>query len=92
MAGVVVGRDGFDLADFYRSHGMHSYAGTAHPGLPNRSGTSWGRRVLSVSRKVHDFAELVAAHAVRVIDQTRRRGCQVSHVGQEPFDRWNRTA
>ncbi len=87
--GVVVGRDGFDLADFYRSHGMHSYAGTAHPGLPNRWDIVGPQGFVGVAW--HDFAELVAAHAVRVIEQTRLRGCQVSHVGQEPFDRWNRT-
>lgn len=87
--GVVVGRDGFDLADFYRSHGMHSYAGTAHPGLPNRWDIVGPQGFVGVAW--HDFAELVAAHAVRVIEQTRLRGCQVARVGQEPFDRWNRT-
>ena len=66
---------------------MQSYAGTAHPRLPNRweivgplgfVGFAWC-----------DFVETMAAHAVRVIAETRSRGTQVAEVGQDAFDRWN---
>jgi hypothetical protein len=33
----------------------------------------------------------MAAHAVRVIAETRRRGLQVAAVGPDAFNRWNRT-
>lgn len=86
--GTIVGRNGFDLAEFYRIHGMHSYAGTAHPDLPNRWDIVGPQGFVGVAW--HDFAELTAAHAVRLISETRRRGYQVATVGQAPFDRWNR--
>lgn len=87
--GTVLGAGGFDLAEFYRAHGMLSYAGTAHPRLPNRweivgpngfVGFAWC-----------DFVETMAAHAARVIDETRRRGTHVAEVGQDAFNRWNAT-
>jgi hypothetical protein len=31
----------------------------------------------------------MAAHAVRIIDETRRRGSQVVEVSQDAFNRWN---
>ena len=76
--GTILGANGFDLAEYYRAHGMQSYAGTAHPRLPNRweivgplgfVGFAWC-----------DFVETMAAHAVRVIAETRRRGTQVAEV------------
>jgi cation diffusion facilitator CzcD-associated flavoprotein CzcO len=85
--GTILGAGGFDLAEYYRAHGMQSYAGTAHPRLPNRweivgplgfVGFAWC-----------DFVETMAAHAVRVIAETRSRGTQVAEVGQDAFDRWN---
>lgn len=87
--GTVLGAAGFDLAQFYRAHGMLSYAGTAHPRLPNRweivgpngfVGFAWC-----------DFVETMAAHAARVIDETRRRGAHVAEVDQDAFNRWNAT-
>ena len=86
-AGTVLGTAGFDLAEYYRTHGLRAYAGTAHPRLPNRweivgplgfVGFAWP-----------DFVETTAAHAVRIIDQTRRRGSLVAAVRQQAFDRWN---
>ena len=85
--GTVLGADGFDLAHYYRAHGMQSYGGTAHPRLPNRweivgpngfVGFAWC-----------DFVETMAAHAARVIDETRRSGSQVAEVTQDAFNRWN---
>ena len=85
--GTILGDNGFDLAEYYRANGLRSYAGTAHPQLPNRweivgplgfVGLAWP-----------DFVETMAAHAVRVIDETRRRGAAVATVNQEAFDRWN---
>ena len=86
-SGTVLGDDGFDLAEYYRAHGLRSYAGTAHPQLPNRweivgplgfVGLAWP-----------DFVETMAAHAVRIIDETRRRGAVAVAVNQEAFDAWN---
>ncbi|MCP9272857.1 flavin-containing monooxygenase [Mycolicibacterium arenosum] len=85
--GTVLGAGGFDLAHYYRAHGMQSYGGTAHPRLPNRweivgpngfVGFAWC-----------DFVETMAAHAARVIDETRRSGSQVAEVTQDAFNRWN---
>jgi cation diffusion facilitator CzcD-associated flavoprotein CzcO len=85
--GTVLGSNGFDLAECYRAHGLASYAGTAHPLLPNRwelvgplgfVGFAWP-----------DFVETMAAHAVRIIDEARRRGTQVVGVSTDAFERWN---
>ena len=85
--GTVMGANGFDLAEYYRSHGLRAYAGTSHPRLPNRweivgplgfVGFAWP-----------DFVETMAAHAVRIIDETRRRDSQVVEVSQDAFNRWN---
>lgn len=84
---TVLGDNGFDLARYYRSHGLRSYAGTAHPQLPNRweivgplgfVGFAWP-----------DFVETMAAHAVRIIDEARRRRALSVAVSQGAFDRWN---
>jgi cation diffusion facilitator CzcD-associated flavoprotein CzcO len=85
--GTILGAGGFDLAEYYRAHGMQSYAGTAHPRLPNRweivgpngfVGFAWC-----------DFVETMACHAARVIAETRGRGTQVATVSQDAFNRWN---
>ena len=84
---TILGSDGFDLADDYRANGLRSYAGTAHPRLPNRweivgplgfVGFAWP-----------DFVETMAAHAVRIIEETRRRGAVVVAVNQEAFESWH---
>ena len=85
--GTILGPNGFDLSEYYRAHGMRSYAGTAHPRLPNRweivgptgfVGFAW-----------MDYDETMTEHAVRMIDETRRRGAQVVEVSQDAFNRWN---
>ena len=85
--GTVLGPNGFNLAEFYRAHGLQSYAGTAHYRLPNRweivgplgfVGFAW-----------MDFVETMAAHAVRMIEEARRRDITVVAVSQDAFNRWN---
>ncbi|OBA58401.1 monooxygenase [Mycobacterium sp. 1100029.7] len=85
--GTVLGTDGFDLARYYRAEGLRSYSGTAHPQLPNRweivgplgfVGFAWP-----------DFVETMAAHAVRMIDEVRRRGASSVAVSESAFQRWN---
>lgn len=85
--GTVLGAHGFDLAEFYRAHGLSAYAGTAHPRLPNRweivgplgfVGFAWP-----------DFVETIAAHAVRVIERARAQADPVVAVSQDAFNRWN---
>lgn len=86
--GTIMGAGGFDLAEYYRAHGLRAYAGTAHPRLPNRweivgplgfVGFAW-----------MDYVETVAAHAVRLIDAARRRAdAPVVAVSHEAFQRWN---
>jgi cation diffusion facilitator CzcD-associated flavoprotein CzcO len=84
---TILGDQGFDLAEYYRAHGLQSYAGAAHPRLPNRweivgpfgfVGFAWT-----------DFVETTATHAVRIIDEARRRGAGVVAVSQDAFNRWN---
>ena len=85
--GTILGDNGFDLARYYRTQGLRSYASTAHPHLPNRweivgplgfVGFAWP-----------DFVETMAAHAVRIIDEARRRQAVTVAVSQAAFDRWN---
>lgn len=86
--GTILGPKGFDLAQYYHTHGLRSYGGTAHPRLPNRweivgptgfVGFAWP-----------DYVETVAAHAVRIIDEARHRGAGLVEVSQDAFNAWNR--
>lgn len=88
IPGTVVGRDGFDLAEFYNEHGLQAYQSVSVPGLPNRwtlvgpyswSGTSW-----------HAFVETTADHAIRAITETRRRGATVCEVRKEAAEAYHR--
>jgi cation diffusion facilitator CzcD-associated flavoprotein CzcO len=85
--GTVLGANGFDLAEYYRAHGLRSYAGTAHPRLPNR----W--EIVGPTGYVGfawmDYDETIAEHAVRIIDETRSSGAHVVEVSQDAFNRWN---
>ncbi|MBN3456695.1 NAD(P)/FAD-dependent oxidoreductase [Mycobacterium sp. DSM 3803] len=85
--GTVLGPNGFDLARFYQTHGLRSYAGTAHPRLPNR----WEivGPVGFVGFAWPDYVETMAAHAVRIIDEARHRGARVVEVSQDAFNAWN---
>lgn len=72
---TILGTDGFDLAEDYRVRGLRSYAGTAHPRLPNRWEIVGPLGFVGVGWT--DFVEMMAEHAVRVIDETRRAGADV---------------
>lgn len=85
--GTILGTDGFDLARYYRTEGLRSYAGTAHPNLPNRWEIVGPSGFVGVGWT--DFVETIAAHAVRVIDTARGRGAQVVAVSPEAFEAWN---
>ncbi|WP_067690606.1 flavin-containing monooxygenase [Nocardia jejuensis] len=86
--GTVVGRNGFDLAEFYNSEGLQAYQSVSVPGLPNRwtlvgpyswSGTSW-----------HAFVETTSDHAVRAITETRRRSAAICEVRKDVADAYHR--
>ena len=84
---LYLGANGFDLAEYYRAHGLQSYAGTAHPRLPNRweivgplgfVGFAW-------MDFVRDHGRARGADDRR--DPPRRH--QVVAVSQDAFNRWN---
>jgi cation diffusion facilitator CzcD-associated flavoprotein CzcO len=86
--GTILGTDGFDLAEDYRMHGLRSYAGTAHPRLPNRWDIVGPLGFVGVGWT--DFVEMMADHAVRVISEARRAGPDVvAAVTQEAFDAYH---
>lgn len=76
--GTVVGRDGFDLAEFYARNGLQAYESVALPGLPNRwmivgpyswTGTGW-----------HALVEMNARHVARAIGAAHDRDAAVAEV------------
>jgi cation diffusion facilitator CzcD-associated flavoprotein CzcO len=84
---TVVGREGFDLAQYYQREGLRSYAGTCHPDLPNRwditspigfTGLAW-----------FDYLETNVRHAVRIIAESRRRSSRTVSVRGSVFAEWN---
>lgn len=86
--GMIQGRNGFDLGEYYRDNEMRTYGGSALPGLPNRwmlvgpegnQGQGW-----------HAMVEANARHAARIIGESRRRHREVAEVSQRAFDRWVR--
>jgi cation diffusion facilitator CzcD-associated flavoprotein CzcO len=85
--GMIVGRDGFDLGEFYRVHHLQAYESVALPGLPNRwmltgpyswTGTGW-----------HLLVEVNARHAIRAIGEARRRGATLAEVRQPAHDAYH---
>jgi cation diffusion facilitator CzcD-associated flavoprotein CzcO len=84
--GTVVGRDGFDLAEFYDREGLQAYQSVSVHGLPNRwtlvgpyswTGSGW-----------HAFVEMTADHAIRAITETRKRGadtCEIRKAAAEAY-------
>lgn len=84
----VKGRNGFDLAAFYETQRAAAYEGVSMPGLPNTfmifgpyawSGSSW-----------HVMVENGSRHALRVIDETLRRGATVAEISTAANDRFHR--
>lgn len=89
VPGTIVGRGGFDLATFYRDEGLQAYQSVSVPGLPNRwmlvgpyswSGTSW-----------HAFVEMTADHAVRAINESRRRRAVVCEIRKGVADDYHQS-
>ncbi|SHQ89082.1 flavin-containing monooxygenase [Mycobacteroides abscessus] len=84
----VIGRDDFDLADFYERHRLEAYEGVSLPLLPNPfsifgpfswSGGAW-----------HEMVETQALHITRVLTQARRRGATAVSVTPESNERFSR--
>lgn len=84
----VKGRNGFDLAAFYDTERAAAYEGVSMPGLPNTfmvfgpyswSGSSW-----------HVMVENACRHALRVIDETLRRGATAVEISTTANDRFHR--
>lgn len=82
----VIGRDGFDLAEFYQHQRARAYEGVSMPELPNTfmvfgpyawSGSSW-----------HVMVENASRHAVRVISEAIRRGATAVSVTPEANQRF----
>ncbi|WP_244975909.1 flavin-containing monooxygenase [Nocardia huaxiensis] len=89
VTGTIVGRNGFDLGEFYRAEGLQAYQGVTVAGLPNRfmlvgpycwTGSGW-----------HDFVEMSADHAVRAITECRRRGATLLEIRKDVADEYHRT-
>ncbi|MFE3442883.1 flavin-containing monooxygenase [Nocardia sp. NPDC059180] len=79
--GAVVGRDGFDLGQFFGANGVQAYEGVAIAGLPNRwmlvgpyslSDIGW-----------HGMVETTASHAIRAIVEARRRHASTVEVSEQ---------
>jgi len=82
----VKGRNGFDLADFYAKEPLQAYEGVSLPQLPNTfmifgpyswTGSSW-----------HSMVETQSHHAVRVIQETKRRSATLASVRTEANERF----
>ncbi|MGL4304964.1 MAG: flavin-containing monooxygenase [Mycobacteriaceae bacterium] len=82
----VIGRNEFDLAEFYETQRAKAYEGISMPELPNMfmvfgpfswSGSSW-----------HIMVENVSRHAIRVIQEANRRGATAVSVTEEANDRF----
>lgn len=86
--GKVLGRNGFDLATFYREEGLQAYESVSVHGLPNRwtlvgpyswTGSGW-----------HAFVEMTADHAIRAIKESRRRQATVCEIRKDIADAYHR--
>jgi cation diffusion facilitator CzcD-associated flavoprotein CzcO len=84
----VTGRDGFDLGEFFAHEPLQAYEGVSLPQLPNTfmifgpyswSGSSW-----------HVMVEIQSHHAVRVIQEARRRRATMAAVRPEANERFLR--
>ncbi|MDO3127461.1 NAD(P)/FAD-dependent oxidoreductase [Mycobacteroides abscessus subsp. bolletii] len=87
--GAILGRNGFDLANYYGENGLQAYESVAVHGLPNRwtlcgpyswTGSGW-----------HAFMEMTSDHAVRAILETNRRGADRCEVRKEIADAYHHT-
>lgn len=87
-SGTIVGRDGFDLAEFFARDGLQAYESVSVPGLPNRwmvvgpyswTGTGW-----------HTLVEISADHIVRAIQHAISEGTQTVEISQSAHDAYHR--
>ncbi|MFD7844061.1 flavin-containing monooxygenase [Nocardia sp. NPDC059764] len=78
--GAIVGRDGFDLGQFFRANGVQAYEGVALPGLPNRWMLVGPYSLADIGW--HGMVETTASHAIRAIREARRRGASVVEVSE----------
>ncbi|EFV12853.1 flavin-containing monooxygenase [Segniliparus rugosus] len=83
----VVGKDGFNLGDYYEHNPAKSYEGVSMPGMPNTftvfgpfgwTGSSW-----------HVLVENTARHAIRVIQEAYRRGATAVEVTPAALERFD---
>ena len=80
----IVGRGGVALGEFWQESRFQTYEGTTVPGFPNAF-SIFGPYALIGSSWMF-MIEYQANHAVRVIEETRRRGATLAEVRQEPHD------
>lgn len=82
----VIGRAGFDLAEFYQDHAPLTYHGISTPGLPNYfqvfgqygwTGGTW-----------HSLVDTAGAHISRVIGEAQRVGATDVEVREEAAQAW----
>lgn len=85
-SGWVVGRDGFDLGDFFAEHGVQAYESAAVPGLPNRwmlSGPySW-------SHTPHTMSEILTRSIIRATTAAKRSGATAIEVTKEAHEAYH---
>ncbi|WP_433672908.1 flavin-containing monooxygenase [Nocardia sp. CA-136227] len=78
VEGAVVGRDGFDLGQFFGAHGVQTYEGVAVAGLPNRWMLVGPYTMADIGW--HGMVETTASHAIRAIVEARRRHASTVEV------------
>ncbi len=84
--GTVIGRNGFDLGEFYQEHGVQAYEGMAVPGLPNRWMMSGP---YSFSLSPHIPVEVYAESIVSIITATKRAGGIVVEADQRAHEKYH---
>ncbi|WP_084534545.1 flavin-containing monooxygenase [Nocardia yamanashiensis] len=82
--GQIVGRDGFDLAGFWRERGMQAFDSVSVPRVPNRFMLSGPYSWYAVDW--HEIVERGADHAVHAISLCRERGMTAMEVRQDVHD------
>lgn len=82
--GAIVGRDGFDVATFWRDNGMQAYDSCSVPGLPNRWMLSGPYSWYAIDW--HEIVERGADHAVRAITLAKERGATMMDVRKDVHD------
>ncbi|MBL1078100.1 NAD(P)/FAD-dependent oxidoreductase [Nocardia sp. 2] len=82
--GQIVGRDGFDLAAFWREHGMQAYDSCSVPGVPNRFMLSGPYSWYAIDW--HEIVERGADHAVHAITLATQRKATMMEVRKDVHD------